>query len=91
MLEETPQGYSFQDSYVGNVAAWLSQTGVAVEKLLTSKIAKIKLRQDALGSIYSGRVDIFYPPNFGCLRPRGRFSTPTGYFANQNDNPISQG
>jgi hypothetical protein len=30
---------------------------VAVEKLLTSKIAKIKLRQDALGSIYSGRVD----------------------------------
>jgi hypothetical protein len=37
-----------------------------VEKLFLQKIAKIKLRQDALGSIFSGRVDIFYPPNRRC-------------------------
>jgi hypothetical protein len=35
------------------------------------------LRQDALQSIFSGRLDIFYPPNFGCLGRKGSFSTPT--------------
>jgi hypothetical protein len=44
----------------------LVQTPVAVEKLLFSKSAKIKLRQEAPQSILSGRPDIFYPPNFGC-------------------------
>jgi hypothetical protein len=38
---------------------------VAVEKLLPTKSAKMKLRQGALQSIFSGRSDIFYPPNFG--------------------------
>ena len=40
----------------------LTLTGVAVEKLLPSKFAKIKLRQEALQSIFSGGADIFYPP-----------------------------
>ena len=35
---------------------------VAVEKLFSTKFAKIKLRQEALQSIFSGRLDIFYPP-----------------------------
>jgi len=43
---------------------WLSLTGVAVEKLLLSKSTKIKSRQEALRSIFSGRLDIFYPHNF---------------------------
>ena len=41
---------------------------VAVEKLLPEKFAKIKSRQEAPQSIFSGWVDIFYPPNFGCLK-----------------------
>jgi hypothetical protein len=35
---------------------------VAVEKLLPAKFAKIKSLQEAPQSIFSGRVDIFYPP-----------------------------
>ena len=58
--------------------AQLSNTGVGVEKLLLAKFQKIKLRQDALGSFSSRRVDIFYPPNLGCLRRKASFSTPTG-------------
>jgi hypothetical protein len=46
----------------------LAKTGVAVEKLLPAKFAKIKSRQEAPQSIFSGWVDIFYPPNFGCLK-----------------------
>src|SRR6202158_1237025 len=53
------------------------QTGVGVEKHLPAKFAKIKLRQEAPQSIFSGRVDIFYLPNFGCLRRKGSFSTAT--------------
>jgi hypothetical protein len=34
---------------------------VAVEKLILSKSTKIKSRQEALQSICSGRLDIFYP------------------------------
>jgi hypothetical protein len=56
------------------------KSGVAVEKLIPAKFAKIKSRQEAAQSIFSGRVDIFYPPNFGCLRRKGSFSTPTGFF-----------
>jgi len=53
---------------------------VAVEKLLPAKFAKIKSRQEAPQSIFSGRVDIFYPPNFGCLGQKVSFSTATpGY------------
>jgi hypothetical protein len=54
------------------------QPGVAVEKLLPAKFVKIKSRQDAPQSIFSGCVDIFYPPNFGCLGRKASFSTPTG-------------
>jgi hypothetical protein len=46
----------------------LVKNPVAVEKLLPEKFAKIKLRQEAPQSIFSGWVDIFYPPNFGCLK-----------------------
>src|SRR2546421_5985923 len=52
-------------------------TGVAVEKLSTPKFTKIKLRQEALQSISSGRLDVFYPPNSASFRGKGSFSTPT--------------
>jgi hypothetical protein len=39
------------------------KTGVGVEKLPPEKIAKIKSRQDDLQTIFSGRLDIFYPQN----------------------------
>jgi hypothetical protein len=53
---------------------------VAVEKLLLSKSTKIKSRQEALGSIFSGRLDIFHPPNFGQSGWKESFSTATpGY------------
>jgi hypothetical protein len=54
---------------------------VAVEKLLSAKFAKIKSRQDALQTIFSSRLDIFYPPNFGCLGLKASFSTATGDYA----------
>jgi hypothetical protein len=52
------------------------KTGVAVEKLLPAKFAKIKSRQEVPQSIFSGRVDIFYPPNFGCFEKNGLFQHP---------------
>jgi len=36
---------------------------VGVEIVILTKFAKIKLRQEALQSIFSGRPDIFYPAN----------------------------
>jgi hypothetical protein len=56
----------------------LAKPGVAVEKLLLAKFAKITLRQEAPQSIVSDRLDIFYPPDFGCLRRKVSFSTATG-------------
>jgi hypothetical protein len=53
------------------------KSNVAVEKLILSKSTKIKSRQEALQSISSGRLDIFYPPNFGCSRRKASFSTAT--------------
>ena len=53
---------------------------MGVEKLLPAKIAKIKSRQEALQATFAGRLDIFYPPNFACLGPKGTFSTPTPGF-----------
>jgi len=50
---------------------------VSVEKLPAPKFAKIELRQDALGSIFSDRLDIFYPPKLGCLGRKESFSTDT--------------
>jgi hypothetical protein len=55
---------------------------VAVEKLLLAKFAKIKSRQEAPQSIFSGWVDIFYPPKFARLGRKGSFSTATGDFTN---------
>jgi hypothetical protein len=52
-------------------------SGVAVEKLLPAKFAKIKSRQEAPQSIFSGWVDIFYPPKFARLGRKGSFSTAT--------------
>jgi hypothetical protein len=49
---------------------------VAVEKLLSVKFAKIKLRQDALQTIFSIFLDIFYPPNFRCFEENGLFQQP---------------
>jgi hypothetical protein len=49
------------------------------------KIRKIKLRQDDLQAIFSGRVDIFYLPNFGCFGRKGTFSTATPVFVNYPD------
>jgi hypothetical protein len=54
---------------------------VAVEKLTAAKIDKIKSRQGALQVIFSGRLDIFYPPNFGRFEGKATFSTPTPGFA----------
>jgi hypothetical protein len=64
---------------------------MAVEKLLAAKLAKIKLRQEALQSIFSGRLDIFYPPNFGCSERKGSFSTATPDYATDDANhPFDQ-
>jgi hypothetical protein len=41
----------------------LAITGVAVEKLASGKFAKNTMRQDALQTILSGRLDIFYRQN----------------------------
>ena len=60
---------------------------MAVEKLLPTKFAKIKLRQEALQSIFSGRLDIFYPPNFGCLGRKASFSTATPGYVNYPASP----
>jgi hypothetical protein len=58
--------------------AWLMKTcrtPVGVEIVVLTKFAKIKLRQEALQSIFSGRLDIFYPPNFGSLRRKASFNS----------------
>jgi hypothetical protein len=55
---------------------------VAVEKLILSKSTKIKSRQEALQSICSGRLDIFYPPNFGCSGRKATFSAATPDYIN---------
>ena len=60
----------------------LVKSPVGVEKLLTTKFAKIKVRQEALQSIFLGRRDISYPPNFGCLGRKASFSTATPDFNN---------
>jgi len=64
----------------------LMLTGVAVEKLLPAKFAKIKSRQEAPQSIFSGWLDIFYPQNLACSARRGSFSTATGVYT-QNPRP----
>jgi hypothetical protein len=50
--------------------------GVAVEKLLPAKFAKIKLHQDALQTTFSVFLDIFYPQIFGYFEENGLFQHP---------------
>jgi len=54
----------------------LTLSGVAVEKLVAPKFAKIKSRQDALQTTFSVFLDIFYPPIFGCFEENGVFQQP---------------
>jgi hypothetical protein len=49
---------------------------VAVEKVTHQKMAEKTLRYDALQTTFSIRVDIFYPPNFGCFEKNGLFQQP---------------
>jgi hypothetical protein len=49
---------------------------VAVEKLVASKLAKIKSRRDALRTTFSVFLDIFYPPNLAVWDEKGVFQQP---------------
>jgi len=49
------------------------------------KSTKIKSRQEALQSIFSGRLDIFCLPNFGCWALKASFSTATPVYT---QNPV---
>jgi hypothetical protein len=51
------------------------KTGVAVEKLLPAKYAKIKSRQDALQTTLSVFLDIFYLQFFVVLKKMEFFNT----------------
>jgi hypothetical protein len=62
---------------------------VGVEKLLPVKFAKIKLRQDALQTILSIFLDIFYPPNFRCFEENGLFQHPRLFTATSGVVPVT--
>jgi hypothetical protein len=49
---------------------------VAVEKLAHSEFAKIKTRQQALQTIFSGLLDIFYHPVFDFFQKNRLFQQP---------------
>jgi hypothetical protein len=51
-------------------------TGVAVEKLIAPKFAKIESRQNALQTTFSVFLDIFYPLNLAVLDEKGVFQQP---------------
>src|SRR5271155_107672 len=57
----------------------LTLSGVAVEKLLSAKFAKIKSRSEALQATFSGRLDIFYPPNVACSGGNRVFQQPQAF------------
>jgi hypothetical protein len=52
------------------------ESGVAVEKLVASKFAKIESRQDALQTTFSVFLDIFYALNLAVLDEKGVFQQP---------------
>jgi hypothetical protein len=54
----------------------LTLSGVAVEKLFRTKLAKIKSRQDALQTTFCVFLDIFDPPSFRCFEENGVFQQP---------------
>jgi hypothetical protein len=56
----------------------MSRTGVAVEKLASEKSAKIKMRQEALQTIFFNDLDIFYPRISTYLGEKGVFQQPQG-------------
>jgi hypothetical protein len=47
----------------GEIDGQLPKSDVAVEKLSSGKFVESAMRQDALQTIFSGRLDIFYPQN----------------------------
>ena len=53
--------------------------GVAVEKLASEKSAKIKTRQEAPQTIFSSRLDIFYPSIFAYFEKKGLFQQPQDF------------
>ena len=53
--------------------------GVAVEKLASEKSAKIKTRQEAPQTIFSSRIDIFYPSIFAYFEKKGLFQQPQDF------------
>jgi hypothetical protein len=65
---------------------------VAVEKLLPTKFAKIKLRQESLQSIFSGLLDIFYLRIWAVLDEKRVFQQPqpvyNNYFRIARDSPV---
>jgi hypothetical protein len=52
------------------------RTGVAVEKLASEKSAKIKMRQEALQTIFFDHLDIFYPRISARSRKKRVFQQP---------------
>jgi hypothetical protein len=67
--------YAVTSPEIRHLFVKLSKPGVAVEKLLPAKSAKIKSRQDALQTTFSVFLDIFYPPNFGHFEEMDFFNT----------------
>jgi hypothetical protein len=57
----------------------LAKSGVAVEKLVAPKFAKIKSRQDALQTTLSVFLDICYPPNLAVWDENGVFQQPQAF------------
>jgi hypothetical protein len=51
-------------------------SGVAVEKLVAPKFAKIKSPQDELQTTFSVFLDIFYPQNLAVWDEKGVFQQP---------------
>jgi hypothetical protein len=51
-------------------------TGVAIEKLVAPKFAKIKSRRGALQTTFSVFLDIFYPLDLAVLDEKGVFQQP---------------
>jgi hypothetical protein len=57
-------------------------TGVAVEKLTHQEFAEIGSRQEALQTICSDLLEIYYPPNFGFVQKNRLFQQPQGLSRN---------
>src|ERR1017187_7125751 len=69
--------------------ALLAKNPVGVEKLFSQRSAEIGSRQDALGTIFSVRADIFYPQILDCFSPKESFSTDTPHYTNNRPSAFS--